>query len=493
MNSFLQTPVSGDADFMRLKRMHWQFVFLLLGCLSSGATWAQTFIPRNGSANPLNTADVISNAAPSLGDADADGDLDATVGTASGKLLYFKNIGTSNNPIYTQQTGASNPFTNSDISNNAAPVLGDIDADGDLDAVVGTMYGSLMFLKNMGTAVNPIYSQQTGSSNPFDGLTYNDEPTNTSPSLGDIDGDGDLDAIVGTANGSLLYYQNVGSATNPIYSQQTGSSNPFNVGTPNLRVGSNSNFSPSLGDMDGDGDLDAVVGTADGTILFFKNIGTAINPIFSQQTGSTNPFDGQGNGINLNASPTLGDTDGDGDLDVVIGASNGKLLYFKNMGSSSNPLYSQQGGSNNPFHYDLAPVLYTSPNTVYGISNVAVVVKVVELNGVASTGLISLYITKDPMLLLTFDPNATSIVGYSGSLQNDQWNFDGESNTTYYVLTSKIPIGGQQLLSVGLSGPLNPEGTKGQLTISAIVLQGSEDEANTGNNSDADKIDYFKQ
>lgn len=493
MNSFLQMPVCRGTDFMRLKRMHWQYVFLLLGCMANGVTRAQTFTTGNISAKLLSISDLTSNAAPTLGDTDADGDLDATVGTASGKVLYFKNIGTSNNPIYSQQTGASNPFNTSDISNNAAPSLADIDADGDLDAVVGTVYGSLMYLKNIGTAVNPIYSQQTSSANPFDGVTYYDEPTNTSPSLGDIDGDGDLDAVVGTGNGSLLYYQNVGSATNPIYSQQTGSSNPFNVGTPNLRVASNANFSPSLGDMDGDGDLDAIVGTAEGTILFFKNVGTAINPIFSQQTGSTNPFSGQGNGIDLNASPSLGDTDGDGDLDAIIGTANGKFLYLKNMGSSSNPIYSQQSGSSNPFHYDLVPILYTSPNTVYGTSNVAVVVKVAEINGIASTGFVSLYIAKDPMLPLSFNPNVTSIIGYPGSVENNQWDFDGESNSAYYILTSKVPIEGQQILSVGLTGQLNPGGTKGQLTISAMVLQGSEDEANTANNSDADKIDYFNK
>ncbi|GAB4031348.1 hypothetical protein GCM10028774_08680 [Spirosoma jeollabukense] len=427
-----------------------------------------------------------------MGDIDADGDLDATVGTASGKVLYFKNIGTSNNPIYSQQTGSSNPYNSTDVNPNAAPSLGDIDADGDLDAIVGTLGGTLIFLKNVGTAVNPIYSQQTGSTNPFEGQGNSENP-NAAPSLGDIDADGDLDAVIGTANGNLLYYQNVGTATNPIYSQQTGSANPFGGLAPNLRVSANGNFSPSLGDMDGDGDLDAIVGTADGTILFFKNVGTAINPIYSQQTGSTNPFSGQGNGTDLNASPSLGDTDGDGDLDAIIGTANGKFLYLKNMGSSSNPIYSQQSGSSNPFHYDLVPILYTSPNTTYGKSNVAVVVKVAEINGIASTGFVSLYISKDLMIPLTFDPNAASIPGYPGSVDNNQWNFDGDSNSAYYILTSKVPIEGQQILSVGLTGQLNPGNTKGQLTISAMVLQGSEDEANTANNSDADKIDYFNK
>ena len=42
--------------------------------------------------------------------------------------------------------------------------------------------------------------------------------------------DGDLDLVVGKSSGSrtLKYYRNTGSSSNPLYSELTGGSNPFN-------------------------------------------------------------------------------------------------------------------------------------------------------------------------------------------------------------------------------------------------------------------------
>ena len=41
--------------------------------------------------------------------------------------------------------------------------------------------------------------------------------------------DGDLDLVVGEYNGySIKYYRNTGSSSNPLYSELTGGSNPFN-------------------------------------------------------------------------------------------------------------------------------------------------------------------------------------------------------------------------------------------------------------------------
>ncbi|MEH2274334.1 MAG: VCBS repeat-containing protein [Nostoc sp.] len=109
----------------------------------------------------------------------------------------------------------------------------DIDGDGDLDAVVGEDYGTLRYYKNTGSATNPQYTQQT-SSNPFNGI---DVGSFSAPTFADIDGDGDLDAVIGASDGTLLYYKNT-DTTNPQYTQQTDSSNPFN----GIDVGSFSKF-----------------------------------------------------------------------------------------------------------------------------------------------------------------------------------------------------------------------------------------------------------
>ncbi|MEJ6479856.1 VCBS domain-containing protein [Nostoc punctiforme UO1] len=298
-----------------------------------------TFNEQTGTANPFNGFDVGLSSSPTLADIDGDGDLDAIVGESNGTLRYYKNTGSATNPTYLEQTGTANPFNGFDVGYISSPTLADIDGDGDLDAIVGESNGTLRYYKNTGSATNPTYLEQTGTANPFNGIDVEEYST---PTLADIDGDGDLDAIVGAGYGTLRHYKNTGTATNPTYLEQTGTANPFN----GIDVGSNS--SPTLADIDGDGDLDAIVGANDGTLRYFQN-NTPPEPFaFVAATGTANPF----NGINMgsNSSPTLADIDGDGDLDAIVGEGYGTLNYYKNTGTATNPTYTQQTGTANPFN-----------------------------------------------------------------------------------------------------------------------------------------------
>ncbi|MBD2751394.1 DUF6923 family protein [Spirosoma validum] len=139
---------------------------------------------------------------------------------------------------------------------------------------------------------------------------------------------------------------------------------------------------------------------------------------------------------------------------------------------------------------DLTPIIYARPSTVYGTTNLTVVVDVVELLNVPTSGLITVKVTRDAKVSLVFPPSATLINGRS--VQNSIWTYDG-SDPNYYVLTTTEVVPAGDRLSFGFTGVLTPGATTGTLTISPVIIGGSGSEIRVNNNVDADKIDYFQQ
>src|SRR5262249_8283653 len=69
------------------------------------------------------------------------------------------------------------------------------------------------------------------------------------------------------------------------------------------------------------------------TVTDADGASTSSPPSFVQLTGAANPFNGISVGPGARSSPTLGDLDGDGHLDMVIGSVYGTLRYFSNTGT----------------------------------------------------------------------------------------------------------------------------------------------------------------
>ena len=165
-----------------------------------------------------------------------------------------------------------------------AVALGDLDADGDLDAVAanapadGESQPSQVWL-NDGAGVFTGTAQLFAVSNPAD------------VALGDLNGDGALDIYFANGRWSQLdqIWLNDGAATFYSSGQAFGGENTANV---------------SLGDVDGDGDLDAVLGNL-GPESIWLNDGAAGFRLSDQRLGTDCP--------DAVSSGALGDLDGDGD------------------------------------------------------------------------------------------------------------------------------------------------------------------------------------
>jgi len=235
------------------------------------------------------------------------------------------------------RTGAANPFDGVDVGIFSAPSFADIDNDGDLDAFVGENDGTINFFENIGTAAAPVFALQVDAANPFDGVNVSNR--SSAPALVDIDNDGDLDAFIGSAAGTLRFFENTGTAALPRFIERSGSANPFD----GVDVGF---FSPpAFADIDNDGDLDVVIGVNTGILNYFENTGTANKPSFVERTGAANPF--AGIDVGLDSVPTFVDLDNDGDLDIFVGEKNGTIRFFENTGSATTPVFTARFGAAN--------------------------------------------------------------------------------------------------------------------------------------------------
>ena len=244
-------------------------------------------------------------ASPAIEDLDRDGSLDVIVASGHpGKVLAWHRDGRE------IADGDHNPATNGVLYATgtyflySSPAVGDLDGDLDPEIVVGTQSndGKVVAIDRAGQLM-PGWPRATGGQ------------VTSSPALADLDGDGRYEVIIASESDSVFIWRGNGT-------RYPGWPQPAVV---NSTYGHTS--SPVIADLDGNGQLDILFAANDGRVHAWNRQGQRL-------AGWTMVRFAPGYGEDYTqATPTVADVDGDGQLEVLLGAEDRKIYGWNHNGT----------------------------------------------------------------------------------------------------------------------------------------------------------------
>ena len=208
----------------------------------------------------------------------------------------------------------------------AAPVLVDFNSDGINDLLVADGSGKLLLYKGL---AGGDWSLAAGVQLP--GVTL---PVGAVPLVADWNNDDRKDLLVGAADGSVALALNQGTQESPVFAALV----PLQADNAPLSVGSNA--APLLFDLDANGAKDLLVGSGNGALYSFRNIGTDSAPVFAAREVLIGAVAGASN-----ASALVADWDADGSKEILLTANQEIALYERQDDGSyikGNPLMVHQ-------------------------------------------------------------------------------------------------------------------------------------------------------
>ena len=295
------------------------------GAAGTSATTAFTDFQQL-TAGPGGGIDMNGWAVPRSVDWDGDGKRDILLAGNNSVWLY-KNNGTVTSPSFSSGVRVQASGVNISLSSTSLGMtLADMTGDGVDDLLVVDSNRRVRIYRNTAGAGNqPVYASSYYASAGRGSLTLNDQRFD----VGDFNNDGLADIVTGSGSNGMWVYKNVGTAVNPVF------------GGGEQLFGGAYNMYPRLFDLNFDGKIDFMRGINWGEVTYWLNNGgeDVMDGASSSQLSVT---DASGAAIDLHQATDgsivdLGDYNGDGIPDLLLGAThNGKLYIAYGKNASSN-------------------------------------------------------------------------------------------------------------------------------------------------------------
>ena len=272
------------------------------------------------------------NSIPELFDYNADGLMDLIVSnygyfnkdstTYDCKISLYKNVGTTLNPMFQFITEDYQNIAALKLGNSLHPTFGDIDGDGDEDMILGNSEGYLhLFDNTAGSGNTASFSISSYRLQDYIGDTI-DIGQFSAPQLFDYDNDGDLDLIIGKVNGSIRYYRNIGTTSAYSFQRITDSLGKVEIHEVWDLYGAATGFCTPKFVRDGS-TVTLYSGSQQGGIYSYSGI----NPANPFQTFIIDTVINQ-NQNGLRTVPVLYDFKNDGNMDMIVGNTRGGLNFY---------------------------------------------------------------------------------------------------------------------------------------------------------------------
>ncbi len=254
----------------------------------------------------INNINVGNGSSPCISDLDMDGQLDLLIGSLSGSLYHYEQK--SANPGEWMLITENVNVDVSTVKVAVKPIVTDLDHDGLFDLVLGGNYNDIAY-----------YEQDAAGSATFNLqdarlLDISHYYNSTGPCFVDLDNDNRLDVLVGEADGLYLHLE-----------QDSVNSADFVLRSKNILalMDAGSDAAPCLTDLDDDGLVDLIVGEWYGNLNHYEQT-AAGSPDFikiSEELGETD--------VGTSSTPAIADLDNDGLFDLIVGERDGTLNHFE--------------------------------------------------------------------------------------------------------------------------------------------------------------------
>jgi hypothetical protein len=268
---------------------------------------------------------------PTVADLSNTGRADLLIGNANGNVEYWqqKTVGsTSYAKTGNLQLGSG---TDIRVANFAKPTVADIDGDGLLDLLVGTGDDKRIARFEQTSAgastFNSLGNLKLASG--ADLTTGNNFPR---PAVTDLDGDGQLDLLIGDYSGLLKRFEASGVNASTFVAD-AGNLQADGATIKADGAAANGTAKPLIFDMDGNGLLDMVMGSQLGAITRYEQSARYATTFTSKGNLTTDGntainMGSTGNNEGGFAAPIITDIDNDGRLDMLMGDQTGSIYLY---------------------------------------------------------------------------------------------------------------------------------------------------------------------